>query len=89
MKEENKQCIRCLRFERYYTKGVKRFNGTQCGYCPLRRSIVDIHDTCDKFLRKPVYCIKRTLRVELNDLLSQISSIRAVLEDDENADTQN
>lgn len=50
--QTNKECFRCRYFDRYYTKGVKRYNRTKFGRCSVRAEIVGNHDTCQAYVIK-------------------------------------
>ncbi len=47
---ENKSCSRCKYLERYYTKGVNRFDKTYFGLCRKRRESVNVRECrCEKY----------------------------------------
>ncbi len=79
---KHNHCYNCARLKRYYIKGYKKFDPTECGWCGAKRQIVDVNEYCDKFThrsypRKPYSSVKLTL----NDLLTQISALREMLEE--------
>ncbi len=82
---ENNQCFRCMYFSRYYTKGVRKFNRTKLGWCTVKQDSVKFDGNCDKFFSKP-YIGKPSKSIwrALSDLLTQISEIRAIIEEDKN-----
>lgn len=82
MDEGRGLCYKCKHLIKYYTKGVKRFNGTKYGWCCKRRGNVNIHDGCENYELKPKSKKKNRLflRYYLNDLLTEISEIRKIAE---------
>ena len=87
METESKKCYRCKNLDRYYTKEVKRFCKTKFGWCSEKQDTVQIQGCCDKFIFNPKS--KKSNRMichYLNDLLTEISEIRKVIEE-ENGET--
>ena len=87
MEETSKknECRHCHRFKRYYTKGAYKLSATEIGQCYLKNEIVGLHDTCEDWRRKETWrniSNKRVCRNLLPDLLLEISTIRATLEND-------
>lgn len=85
MENQEKPCYNCQYLDRFYTKEVKRFQKTNFGFCTRSRTIVESHGTCEKYCRRPGYrycnlTVKRTLEV----LLTEISAIRQVIEEENN-----
>lgn len=81
--ESKGKCYRCRHMDRYYTQEEKQFCKTQFGWCGKRQETVCIHDACEEFSGKPVRKNKVNgfLAFYLNNLLTQISQIRAILEE--------
>ncbi len=81
--ESNMECYICRHFDRLYIKGNKRYNATKYGYCRVHGKTVQIHEICEKFAKK-LYSKKsnKAIRNYLNDLLTEISEVRKVLEED-------
>ncbi|MDE6294407.1 MAG: hypothetical protein K2L88_07290 [Clostridiales bacterium] len=80
---ENKSCSRCKYLDRYYTKGVNRFNRTDLGFCRKRRESVNVRECrCESYeVDRYIGRIgRRAVKVCLNDLLTQITEIRKVIE---------
>ena len=46
MKEENKRCWSCGRFQRYYTRGYCNFQKEDVGFCNLQDKIVCKDESC-------------------------------------------
>ena len=83
MLDEQNPCYRCKNLDRFYTRGVKQFNKTKVGWCCKKEEIVNVHDSCDKYeLRKPCKRISKSIKFCLNDLLTDISGIREIIEDE-------
>lgn len=81
MESKGKQCYRCKNLDRYYTKGIKEFNPTKFGWCCKKRENVNIHDGCEQYVLKPKRNRNRLLiRYCLNNLLTEITEIRKVIE---------
>lgn len=82
MTTEEKKCSRCRYLDRYYTKGVTRFNKTDFGWCICKHKSVNIReDRCDKYeARKNARVPSRRIQVCLNDLLTEISEVRKIIE---------
>ena len=84
MENDNRKCRKCHYFDRYYTKGIKRFNGTQIGRCRKKGEQVGGNDACEQFSVKHNYASRsRCLRVSVNDLLTELTAIRKALEAEE------
>lgn len=80
MENKNGKCSRCKYFNRYYTKGMKQFNKTKFGWCQ-KSGVKEASASC------PEFSIKQKgdngllfLKICLNDLLTEISEIRKILE---------
>lgn len=90
MDNSGKHCYRCKNFIAYYTKGEKRFNKIKIGWCGKRLEEVNLHFNCDKYSpkgysSKPGYMIS----YYLDNLLSEITAIRQVIEEEKNEYEQN
>ena len=85
MENDKNECFRCQNFDRYFTKGVKRFNEAKCGWCCKKTDVVNIHDSCSLFVLK-THSRKRVrlLCYYLNDILTEISEIRYMIEGEQN-----
>ncbi len=85
---DNTRCSQCKHFERYYTKGVKRFNKTAYGRCTQKRDCVSIHDCCERYKAgaRDRGITNERVKVCLNDLLAEISAIRMVIEEEANGE---
>ena len=84
MQEEQKtsqKCFACRNWERYYTKGIKPFEQTKCGWCSQQKDVISSQSGCDHFVRRKYNRRAReSLRYYLNRLLAELSSIRVVIE---------
>lgn len=81
MENKKKECYRCKYLDRYYTKGIKEYQKTRFGWCCKKQESVTIHNGCENFFAKPKQTRNmRLLRFCLNDLLTEISEIRKIIE---------
>lgn len=88
--EESKHtvCCRCKYFNKYYTKGLKDFVGTELGWCREKEFTTGLHNTCQHFEYRPRKKISsRTLKVHISNMLVEITGlyniIKKELEEDE------
>lgn len=83
MEKEEGKCCYCRNFERYYTKGAKRFNKTKTGLCRKKQEQVTAQDGCKEFVKRPLKRRSaRLLRYYLNEILLELHALREVAEDD-------
>ena len=83
MQEKSKSCSRCKYLDRYYTKGVDRFNRTDFGRCRKRRESVVVRECrCDNYEADRYIGVigRRAVKKCLNDLITQMTEIRKVIE---------
>lgn len=82
--QEKGKCYQCKNFDRFYTKGVKRFNKTTLGWCCKKGCEVGSGNSCgDAYAhRAPTTKIKSLTKYYLSDLLTQISAIRELIEEE-------
>lgn len=74
------KCYNCGYLDRYYTKGIKKFDKTKLGWCCKKLNTVTTDGGCEDFKYKKKPRRNRMLKLALNDLLIEISEIRKVLE---------
>ncbi len=82
MEQQIGNCSRCMYFDRYFVKKATTFQSTSIGWCEVKKEIVKSRDSCEE-------CKKRQLRrtsyhaliLHLNDLLTEISEVKGILED--------
>lgn len=82
-----KQCYRCGYLDRFYVKDLKQYNKVKYGWCVNKRNVVGIHDCCDNY--KGQYKTKKSnfyLLSALSDILTDLSEIRNILQDDRDND---
>ena len=67
--KKNKNCLRCGNFEKYYTKGLYRFESTKHGICRHYNVIVSSNNTCD-FWKNNRYriCLRKRAIIKFNFL---------------------
>lgn len=83
MEKESNYCYRCRYLDRYYVKGIKRFNKTKIGRCIKSGDTVNVRETCGLFEESPKRSSgKLLIRYCLNDLLTQLSEIRKIIEEE-------
>lgn len=83
MSEKKSRCCNCTYFERYYTKEVKHYQSMKCGYCRKKRENVSSVDGCADFVSKPKPRRSlRLLKLYLSDILTEISEVRQLLENE-------
>ncbi len=83
MDYSSKKCFNCAYFNRYYIRGVKRFHDTKFGRCGEKGATVENTDSCEEFIRKrrrPRF--SDSVQIALNNLLTDISAIRHIIEED-------
>lgn len=79
------ECYQCRHFDRYYTKETRHFQPTKCGFCYNCRSVVNMHGDCENYQARRWHRRGETfLRFCLNDLLTEISELRSMLEAERN-----
>ncbi|MDE6028864.1 MAG: hypothetical protein K2F90_00910 [Clostridiales bacterium] len=82
---ENNVCGKCKYFDRYYTKGIKRYDRTEFGWCSSRRNSVNANECCEHYQAvNNVRGVSRRVKVCLSDLLTELSAIRMIIEDEAN-----
>ena len=79
--DKSGECYQCRHFDRYYTKETRHFQPTKCGFCYKNQSVVNLHEDCENYQAKRWHRRDETfLRFCLNDLLTEISELRSILE---------
>ena len=79
----NNKCYRCREFDRYYVKGLRRFDKINIGMCYVKGESVDAQGGCDKFVpKKPVRKTRYALTVCLNNIMADISAVRNIIEEE-------
>ena len=86
----SKLCFRCKEFDRFYAKGSKKYNKTKFGWCCKKQDTIEANDGCDKYVfkgkDKPS---DRPIKLRLDELLTEISQLRLMLEEDRNGTDEN
>lgn len=80
MKEENKKCWSCGRFQRFYTKGYCNLQKENIGYCSFYNKIVDKDESCKMWnYRQRVRNMRKKMAissiVDMRDKLEVIEQI--------------
>ena len=77
------KCDRCRNFDRYYIRGVRRFDMTELGWCRATGNTVKTQDCCGRFAEKrEEQKPRRAVEVCLNNILADISAVRSILEEE-------
>ncbi len=82
------KCNKCKNFKRYYIKGVKEFKRTDYGWCGKNMTVIDMREDnrigCEKFIANTERVLnKRSVYYYLSELLTELSAIREVLQDED------
>lgn len=89
--EETINCYRCRNFLRYYTKGTTKFSSTKFGWCGVKLCTVESRGECEQYVfKKSSKKSKLILKIQLSNILTELSAIRAMLEvEDEGSKDEN
>ena len=81
MKEENKKCWSCGRFQRYYTKGYSNFQKEEIGFCSLQNKIVCKGERCKMWnYRQRVRNMRKQMAISsIVDIRSKLEVIEQIL----------
>ncbi len=73
--------MKCEHYDCYYTKGTKRFNKAECGWCTKQRKDVKSRDSCNKFeLKKRTFVPRCVVKNYISDILTELTELRLILE---------
>ena len=84
MDRKNKACWNCASFNAFYSRGFCNFIKTKKGSCSVKKEIVDKGGLCDRW-RNTFHLRshrKRLTLKALDQILSDISAIRQILEEE-------
>lgn len=83
--KKNKNCLYCGNFEKYYTKGLYRFESTKHGICRHYNVIVSSNNTCAFWKNNShrIYLSKRAISRALYEILTNISAIRQIIQENQ------
>ena len=81
MKEENKKCWSCGRFQRYYTKGYGNLHKEEVGFCSLLNKIVSKDESCKMWnYRQKVRNMRRQTAISsIVDICDKLNVIEQIL----------
>ena len=88
MKEENKKCWSCGRFQRFYTKGFCNFQKENIGFCSFQNKIVDKVESC-KFwnYRQRVRNMRKQMAISsIIDVRGKLEVIEQILTEESELD---
>ncbi len=81
------KCKRCKQFDRYYTRGVTRFDKTEIGRCYATGDDVSAQGSCNKFTSKtPVKRTRYAIELCLNNIMTDISAVRNMIEESDDGE---
>ncbi|MDE5618361.1 MAG: hypothetical protein K2I79_02620 [Clostridia bacterium] len=87
MQDNNRFCYNCRYLQRYYVRGDKQFSKTKFGFCIKLKSNVHIRDFCTGYEYRPRLRVSyKKMEFYLNNLLTELSSIRTFIETKDNED---
>ena len=81
MKEENKKCWSCGRFQRYYTKGYCNLQKEEVGLCSFQNKIVSTGESCKMWnYRQRVRNMRKQMAISsIVDIRSKLEVIEQIL----------
>ena len=81
MKEENKKCWSCGRFQRYYTKGYCNLQKEEVWFCTLQNKIVCKDESCKMWnYRQKVRNMRKKMAISsIVDIRSKLEVIEQIL----------
>ena len=83
MKEENKKCWNCGKYEALYTKGSCCFNQEKFGLCKDNNKIVGKQQTCENWVvRQPDRRTRRNVMTQLDALRESLASIEQIIKEE-------
>ena len=84
MEKSNYECYNCRNFQRYFVKKKTEFVRTKFGFCCEKQGNVGVHGKCEQFKYKQIlYSFDSSVKYKLDELLSQLSVLRMLLEEEE------
>lgn len=88
MKEENKKCWSCGRFQRYYTKGYCNFQKEDIGFCSSQNKIVRKDESCKRWnYRQSVRNMRKQMAISsIVDIRSKLEVIEQILTEERELD---
>ena len=88
MKEENKKCWSCGRFQRYYTKGYSNFQKEEVGFCSSQSKIVCKNESCKMWnYRQRIRNMRKHMAItSIVDIRSKLEVIEQMLIEEREAE---
>lgn len=88
MKEENKKCWSCGRFQRYYTKGYSNFQKEEVGFCSSQSKIVCKNESCKMWnYRQRIRNMRKQMAItSIVDIRSKLEVIEQILIEEREAE---
>ena len=84
MKEENKKCWSCGRYQAYYTKGYCKLTKENVGFCSLHNKIMEKNDCCNqwRYLKTLRHRRKMMAVSSIPDIRDKLNVIEEILKED-------
>lgn len=86
MENDTEKCFKCVYFQRFYTRGTKKFNSLNLGWCCEKQDVVKNTDICGcnnyKLKKRRSFRSDEMLLYTLNNLMTDISAVRQMLEEE-------
>ena len=88
MKEENKRCLSCGRFQRYYTMGYCNLQKEEVGFCSLQNKIVHKDESCTMWnYGQRVRNMRKQMAINsIIDIRSKLEVIEQILTEEREAE---
>ena len=88
MKEENKKCWSCGRFQRYYTKGYSNCQKEEVGFCSSQSKIVCKNESCKMWnYRQRIRNMRKQMAItSIVDIRSKLEVIEQILIEEREAE---
>ena len=83
MEKCNYHCYNCRNFQRYFVKKKTEFVRTKFGFCCKKQENVGVHGKCEQFgFKELLYDFDTAIKCKLDGLLTEISTVRMILEEE-------
>ena len=88
MKEENKKCWSCGRFQSFYTKGYCNFKKEEVGFCSYKNKIVNKNESCKTWnYRLTVRNMRKRMAINsIVDIRNKLEVIEQILMEESELD---
>lgn len=77
------RCFKCIHFNKYYTRGVRKFNECKFGWCGIYHDHKKLMDNCPNYrFRRKLPIHQTNIMFELSNLLTELEQIEQILKED-------